>query len=807
VYTELLGIPADQLDGDYHQGFPAPCCGKPGAFKAFRSDAGDMPTVCNGCGGPKGTGGILFERDLAAKVLKVSRFEAQRRIDEFLGFPQAVGRLTPELLTGLQAVDSDWRLIPCDGRKRPVNPATGDPMLAWALNTYDADGIAELAKSPHVRAVGLVLGEPSGVIALDFDGDGSTAMFLEVYGVEWGKLPRTVTWTSGRPNRRQMAFRVPSDMWPYLRGRRFFNAPDGRTVLELRGAGHQSIIAGEHPDTLGYEWIPGRSPADLQVADAPEWLLAPLMKSKAEPAAAEHQPSTSADTPRALDLLAHIPASDADNYDRWLNVGMALHSVDPGLLNDWKEWSKTSDKYDEEVCLKKWISFKGSGVSIGTLHRYAEEAGYFYRRPQGEQPPGKPSGAAADAGTADGPEDLPRDEQIQLLLDQLLDLHLDPADPWAKQQATRAELWNLGVRGDAIDDRLMYALADRWGLPLKAGHAGARRGRSIADPLDSPAEDLLPGFLLWRRDHVLFGAGGSGKTLAAAAMGVAIIKGTAFLDQEIASERTGRVLWIGSDGGEGARAMVAEYLEDLGVADDPDVIDGFTIWTAEGSDKLPAWSCSPRGLLELKEELEIGGYALVVVDSLKAVLELAGINFGIGPVGTLMRFMQALVGRHCSLLWLHHPAGGKAAGKGLQAAAGSQNINQIPSAVHQLTRVVSERGPVNEWSVHKLRGSQSREFSYRLSEDGFEVTKGEITGNARAAILDCIELRTVAGVPTQTHLIVTELFGTSESTIRNNLTWLRKRGLVSKAGTAWRLTDKGRKALVLISQGVAKPWV
>jgi hypothetical protein len=713
--------------------------------------------------------------------------------------------LTPELLAELQLVDSDWQLIPCDGRKRPIDPATGNPMQAWALHTYDADGIAQLASSPHVRAVGLVLGEPSGVIALDFDGDGSTAMFQQVYGFAWDQLPRTVAWTSGRPNRRQMAFRVPCDLWPYLRGRRFFNAADGRTVLELRGAGHQSIIAGEHPDTLGYEWIKGRSPAEQQVADAPEWLLAPLMKSKTEPAAADHQPTTAADRPRALALLANIPASDADNYDTWLNVGMALHSVDPGLLHDWTEWSKTSPKFDEEVCLSKWLSFKGTGVSIGTLHFLAERNGYRYRRPQ-EQQPGKPMGAAANAGTADASEDIPRDEQIQLLLDELLDLHLDPTDPWAKQQAIRAELWNVGVRGDAIDDRLMYALAERWGLPLQVGHAGARRGRSIKDPLDSPAEDLLPGFLLWRRDHVLFGAGGSGKTLAAAAMGVAIIKGTPFLDQEIGPDRTGRVLWIGTDGGEGARAMVAEYLEDLGAADDQDVIDGFTIWTAEGTDKLPAWSCSPRGLLELKQELERGDYALVVIDSLKAVLELAGINFGIGPVGTLMRFMQAMVGRHCSLLWLHHPAGGKAAGKGLQAAAGSQNINQIPSAVHQLTRVASDRGPVNEWSVHKLRGSQSREFTYRLREDGFEVTKGEITGNARAAILDCLELRIEGGLPTQTHLIVTELFGTSESTIRNNLTWLRKRGMVSKSGTAWKLTDKGRRALTLINQGVAKPW-
>ena len=68
--------------------------------------------------------------------------------------------LTPELLAELQAVDSDWRLIPCDGMKRPVNPATGDPQSDWSHHTYDADGIAELADSTFVRAVGRVLGEP-----------------------------------------------------------------------------------------------------------------------------------------------------------------------------------------------------------------------------------------------------------------------------------------------------------------------------------------------------------------------------------------------------------------------------------------------------------------------------------------------------------------------------------------------------------------------------------------------------------------------------------------------------------------------
>lgn len=518
------------------------------------------------------------------------------------------------------------------------------------------------------------------------------------------------------------------------------------------------------------------------------------------------------------EALERIPPfrHGAGQYDQLMKLAMRLH-VDLGADDAQQLLSETCCQDIRD--LSAYFQGTPTKISPGSTWPFLRDAwGIDISRQdlRGKRPPppprGAPGGAEGEpaAGAAQQPaepEEVPRDVQIQALLDQLLDLHLDPTDPWAKQQATRAELWNLGVRGDAIDDRMMYALAERWGLPLKTGHTGARRGRSLADPLDSPAEDLLPGFLLWRRDHVLFGPGGSGKTLAAAAMAVSIIKRRPFLDQGIPPERSGRVLWIGTDGGEGARAMVAEYLEDLGVADDVDVIDGITIWTAEGADKLPAWCCTPRGLLELREELDAGDYALVVIDSLKAVLELAGINFGIGPVGTLMRFLQALVGRHCSLLWLHHPAGGKAAGKGLQAAAGNQNINQIPSGVHQINRVITERGPVNEWSVHKLRGSTSREFAYRLTEDGFEVTQGEITGNARSAIVDCIGLRLEQGIPTQTHLVISELFGVNESTVRNNLTWLRKRGFLRKQGTSWQLTARGQKAYGLIQQGIQDPWI
>lgn len=304
------------------------------------------------------------------------------------------------LAEALAAVDSDWQLIPVGPNKRPVDPATGHNLTDWGHTTYDVDEILSIAdQSSHVRAVGVVLGPPSGIIAVDFDGKGSTGRFAEVFGRPWSDLPKTVTWSSGRTSRRQMAFRVPHDLWPDLRGRRYWEAEDGRVVLELRGAGHQSVIAGEHPDTDGYRWI--RSPAEINTADAPEWLLEPLFKPPHEPINADYKAPTADDVPRALELLQHIKPRDA--YDPWLRIGMALHSVDDGLLSAWVDWSRGCSTFDEAECLAKWQSFKGSGLTIGTLYHYAKQDGWSGRRQRNPADDPGPSTNGHRAAGADPP--------------------------------------------------------------------------------------------------------------------------------------------------------------------------------------------------------------------------------------------------------------------------------------------------------------------------------------------------------------------------------------------------------------------
>lgn len=281
--------------------------------------------------------------------------------------------LSSEVITSLDDLDIDWQLIPIDSRKRPVDPRTGKPREAWAAAATDIAGIRALAASPHVHAVGVVLGPQSGgLLAVDFDGPDSDLMFRSVYGRSAQELPRTVAWSSGRPSRRQMAFYVPREYWDDLRGRRSWNH-DGSNALELRWLGHQSVIAGAHPDTSGYHWVSGCSPSELQTAAAPDWLLEPLFKLPDEPAHTNYAPSAE-DYDRAKELLGYI--KPRDGYDGWLKVGMALHSVDTALLDSWVEWSEGSSNFNESECHQKWRSFKKSGITIGSLVHLARLDGW-----------------------------------------------------------------------------------------------------------------------------------------------------------------------------------------------------------------------------------------------------------------------------------------------------------------------------------------------------------------------------------------------------------------------------------------------
>ena len=212
--------------------------------------------------------------------------------------------------------------------KRPIDPATGEVLKEWQKQDgFTPEELTEM--NGVVKAVGLMLGPPSGgILAVDFDGPEAVAKFNEVFNQDPLALPSTVGVTSGKEQRGQRFFLVDQDWWPVLRGRRAWKGEDGSTCLELRWAGHQSVIAGAHPETKRYRWLPHSSPSDVDVAAAPDWLLEPLLHQEQD---LEPVEITAQDSERAIKMLGHIDPLQRTSYDDWLAVGMALHKTDPGL--------------------------------------------------------------------------------------------------------------------------------------------------------------------------------------------------------------------------------------------------------------------------------------------------------------------------------------------------------------------------------------------------------------------------------------------------------------------------------------------
>lgn len=74
-------------------------------------------------------------------------------------------------------------------------------------------------------------------------------------------------------------------------------------------------------------------------------------------------------------LLKHI---SPDDYQTWINVGMALkHEGYPE--NVWEEWSRGSNKFQEGECENKWGSFNEQALSIvtgATITKLAKDGGW-----------------------------------------------------------------------------------------------------------------------------------------------------------------------------------------------------------------------------------------------------------------------------------------------------------------------------------------------------------------------------------------------------------------------------------------------
>jgi predicted P-loop ATPase len=264
----------------------------------------------------------------------------------------------------LTRIPEDWALVAVGNDKRPYMPQ-------WQKNPLTKRQVEAELSAGRAVAVGVLAGPASGgLLFVDHDGLGASEV-LQLLGTSLQELPKSWAVTSGRDGRLQIIYSVPQPFWESIRTTKLRSSIKGEQ-LELRWTGCQSVILGRHPITGSYRWLSGRGPTDLPIAEAPSVLLAAMQRTEQAPLLTT--PSDIDDTERARAYLDNIPGSLADDYDEWVKVGMALHSVgNDALLADWIQWSAASGKFKPGECELKWRTFKADtgGVGLGTLHHLA----------------------------------------------------------------------------------------------------------------------------------------------------------------------------------------------------------------------------------------------------------------------------------------------------------------------------------------------------------------------------------------------------------------------------------------------------
>ncbi len=81
------------------------------------------------------------------------------------------------------------------------------------------------------------------------------------------------------------------------------------------------------------------------------------------------------DLNQILEIVNILSNERAENYAQWVEVGWALHNIDPNsqeLLDCWINFSKRSHKFVDGECEKEWTKMRGDGLNIGSLYYWAK---------------------------------------------------------------------------------------------------------------------------------------------------------------------------------------------------------------------------------------------------------------------------------------------------------------------------------------------------------------------------------------------------------------------------------------------------
>jgi len=206
------------------------------------------------------------------------------RRDARAGIPPE-NRAKPECAVGKHPVSARWQEVSTTNLR---TVAAQFVVRFWRNKKLGTDGYLPIK---HATNVCIVTGEASGYFALDVDGEAGLTNLAKMEA-QHGPLPPTPTSVSGSGTGRHYLFRSPPGVKLYNSQKRFGWAGSD---LDIRGENGQIIVAPSlHKSGGRYQWLPGLSPDDVLIADAPAWVIEAAQ-------AASKKSQTSAPEPEAAD--------------------------------------------------------------------------------------------------------------------------------------------------------------------------------------------------------------------------------------------------------------------------------------------------------------------------------------------------------------------------------------------------------------------------------------------------------------------------------------------------------------------------
>jgi RecA-family ATPase len=273
----------------------------------------------------------------------------------------------------------------------PIKPGTKRPATkGWPEIDFNSKGFDRIFNGFGIG----VKGAKTPGVDFDIDDEKVCRQMLAWCYQYFGAAPIRI----GRAPRSLLVYKSDE---PLKRSRStLYRSPDGAShQIELIGKGGQFVAYAIHPDTgLPYLWpeqelteVPSDKLSEItqddvdalfqhfdDVAVEAGWTRvepAPLTRLKEQkPRQAAHELTAAIHDLRAA--MSVIPIQP-ETYDRWRKIGMALYHATEGSnegFAQWDEWSSRGEKYDPDVMGGKWRSFGGPspGAVLGARTIFAE---------------------------------------------------------------------------------------------------------------------------------------------------------------------------------------------------------------------------------------------------------------------------------------------------------------------------------------------------------------------------------------------------------------------------------------------------